>query len=153
MLWKCYTQCACKFGKFSSGHRTGKGQFSFLSQRRGVPKNIQITIQLHLFHMLVRLCSKSFKLDSNSMWTVKFQKYKLDLEKAQEPEIELPTFVGSWRKQESSRKTSTSASLTMLKPLYGSQQTGKFLKRFPSLYTRSSYLSPEKPVCRSRGNS
>ena len=35
------------------------------------------------------------------------------LEKAEEPEIKLPTFAGSWRKQESSRKTSISASLTM----------------------------------------
>ena len=33
MLWKCCTQCASKFGKLSSGHRTGKGQFSFQSQR------------------------------------------------------------------------------------------------------------------------
>jgi len=46
-----------------------------------------------------------------------FQMFKLDLEKAEEPEIELPTFVGSLRKQESSRKTSTSALLTMPKPL------------------------------------
>ena len=45
------------------------------------------------------------------------QMFKLDLEKAEEPEIELPTFVGSLRKQESSRKTSTSALLTMPKPL------------------------------------
>ena len=43
--------------------------------------------------------------------------FKLDLEKAEEPEIKLPTSVGSQKKQESSRKTSTSASLTMLKPL------------------------------------
>ena len=43
--------------------------------------------------------------------------YKLDLEKAEEWEIEWPTFVGSWKKQESCRKTSTSASLTTLKPL------------------------------------
>ena len=43
--------------------------------------------------------------------------YKLDLEKAEEPEIKLPTFFGSLKKQENSRKTSTSASLTMLKPL------------------------------------
>ena len=63
---KCCTQYASKFGELSRGHRTGKGQFSFQSQRRGVPKNVQITIQLHLFHMLVRLCSKSFKLGSNS---------------------------------------------------------------------------------------
>ena len=43
--------------------------------------------------------------------------YKLDIEKAEEREIELPTFIGSQRKQGNSRKTSTSASLTMLKPL------------------------------------
>ena len=56
--------------------------------------------------------------------------YKLSLEKAEEPEIKLPTFVGSWRKQENFRKTSTSASLTIIKPLtVGSQQTGKFFKR------------------------
>ena len=42
---------------------------------------------------------------------------KLGLEKEKELEIKLPTFMGSWRKQESSRKTSTSASLTMLKLL------------------------------------
>src|SRR5574340_758536 len=43
--------------------------------------------------------------------------FKLDLEKAEEPEIKLPTSTGSWKKQESSRKTSISALLTMPKPL------------------------------------
>ena len=43
--------------------------------------------------------------------------YKLDLEKAEEPEIKLPTFIGSLRKQGNSRKTSTSALLTMPRPL------------------------------------
>ena len=43
--------------------------------------------------------------------------FKLDLEKAEEPEIKLPTFAGSSKKEESSRKTSTSALLTMPKPL------------------------------------
>ena len=43
--------------------------------------------------------------------------YKLGFDEIEEPEIKLPTFMGSWRKQESSRKTSTSASLTMLKLL------------------------------------
>ena len=51
------------------------------------------------------------------MWTKNFQMYKLGLKKTEKPEIKLPTFVGSWRKQGNSRKTSTSASLTMLKPL------------------------------------
>ena len=43
--------------------------------------------------------------------------YRLDLEKAEEPEIKLPTSVGSLKKQENSRKPSVSASSTMLKPL------------------------------------
>ena len=46
-----------------------------------------------------------------------FQMFKLDLEKAEEPEIKLPTSAGSSKRQESSRKTSISASLTMPKPL------------------------------------
>ena len=54
---------------------------------------------------------------SNSTWTVNVQKFKLVLEKAEEPEIKLLTSTGSLKKQESSRKTSTSDSLTMLKPL------------------------------------
>ena len=41
MLWKCCTQYASKFGKLSSGHRTGKGQFSFQFQRKTMPKNAQ----------------------------------------------------------------------------------------------------------------
>ena len=49
-------------------------------------------------------------------WTENFQMFKLDLEKAGEPEIKLPMFSGSSKKQESSRKTSTSALLTMPKP-------------------------------------
>ena len=59
------------------------------------------------------------------MWTVDFQIFKLDLdlEKAEEPEIKLLTFIGSLKKQESSSKTSTSALLTMPNPLCGSQQT------------------------------
>ena len=53
MLCKCCTQYASKFGKLSSGHRTGKGQFSFQSQRKAVPKNAPITPQLHSSHTLV----------------------------------------------------------------------------------------------------
>ena len=53
----------------------------------------------------------------HSMWTVNFQMFKLVLEKAEEPEIELPISAGSLKKQESSRKTPISALLTMPKPL------------------------------------
>ena len=51
---KCCTQYASKYGKLSSGHRTGKGQFSFQTQRKAMPKNAQTTAQLHSSHMLVK---------------------------------------------------------------------------------------------------
>ena len=74
--------------------------------------------------------------------------FKLDLEKPEESEIKLPAFIGSMRKQESSRKTSTSALLTMPKALSvcitttveNSSRDGN---------TRPSDLPPEKSVCRS----
>ena len=71
------------------------------------------------------------------MWTVNFQMFKLDLEKAGEPEIKLPTSVGSSKKQVSSRKTSTSALLTMPKPLtvWITTNCGKFWKRWEYLST------------------
>ena len=82
---------------------------------------------------------------------MKFQMFKLDLEKAEEPEIKLPTSVGSLKKQESSRKIST-ALLTMPKPLTvwitrncgNSEIDGN---------TRPPELPFEKPVCRSGSNS
>ena len=51
---ECCTQYASKFAKLSSGHRTGKGQFSFQSQRKAMPKNAQTTAQFHSSHMLVK---------------------------------------------------------------------------------------------------
>ena len=58
--------------------------------------------------------------------------YKLDLEKAEEPEIKLPTFDGSWNKQGNSRKTCTYVSLITLKPLtvWIITNCAKFLKKW-----------------------
>ena len=69
--------------------------------------------------------------------------FKLDLEKAEEPEIKLPTSVGSYKKQESSRKTSTSALLTTTKPLtvWITTNCGKSLKRWEY---QTTYLPLEK---------
>ena len=117
MLWKYCTQCVSKFGKLSGGHRTGKSQFSFQFQRKAMPKNAQTTAQLHSSHMLVKECSKFSKLGFSNTWTMNFQMFKLVLEKAEEPEIKLPTSPGSSKKQESFRRTSISALLTMPKSL------------------------------------
>ena len=96
--------------------------------KKGNAKNVQTTIQLCSFHTLPRLCSKSFKLDFSSLWTENFQVYKLDLETVEKPDIKLPTYAGSQKKVENPRKTSTSASLTTLKSLCGSQQTVEILQ-------------------------
>ena len=84
MLWKCCIQYASKFGKLSSGHRTGKGQFSSQSQKKAVPKNVQTTAQSHSFYTLAKWCSTFSKLGFNSTWTENFQMFKLYLEKAEE---------------------------------------------------------------------
>ena len=55
MLWECCTQYANKSGKLSSGHRPGKGQFSFQAQKKAMPKNAQTTTQLYSSHMLVKI--------------------------------------------------------------------------------------------------
>ena len=79
--------------------------------------------------------------------------FKLVLEKAEEPEIKLPTSAGSWKKQERYRKASISALLTMPKPLtvWITINCGKFCKRDEN--TRSPDLTLEKTICRSGSNS
>jgi len=128
MLWKSSTQYDSKFGNLSSGHRTGKGQFSFQSKRKAMPKNAQTTTQLHSSHTLVKSCSKFSKPGFSNTWTMNFWMFKLVSEKADEPEIKLPTSAGSLEKQENSRKTSISALLTMPKPLtvWITRNCGKF---------------------------
>ena len=61
ILVYCYSDRSKKFGKLSSGHRTGKGQFSFQSQRKAMPKNAQTIAQLHSSHTLGKSCSKFSK--------------------------------------------------------------------------------------------
>ena len=58
-------------------------------------KDAQTILQFLSFHILVRLCSESFKLGFSSTWTENFQMYKLGLEKSEEPEIKLPASTGS----------------------------------------------------------
>ena len=131
MLLKYCSQYTSKPGKLSHGHRTRKGQFSLESQRKAMPKNAQTATQLHSSHMLVMWCSKFSKSGFNNMWTMNHQMFKLDLEKAEEPEIKSSASAGSLKKQVSSRKTSISALLTMPKPLtvWITIDCGKFWKR------------------------
>ena len=72
--------------------------------KKGNAKECSTTTQLHSSHMLAKECSKFSKPGFNSTSTENFQMFKLNLEKAEEPEIKLPKYTGSLKKQESSRK-------------------------------------------------
>ena len=87
-----------------------------------------IVLISHTSKVMLKILQARF----NCKWTMNFQMFKLDLEKAEEPEIKLPTSTGSLKKQESSRKTSISALLTMPQPLtvWITINRGKFLKRW-----------------------
>ena len=86
-----------------------------------------VALILHASKVMLKILQPGF----NST-TVKFQMFKLDLEKAEEPEIKLPTSTGSSKKQESSIKKSTSVLLTMPKALtvWITTNGGKFFKRW-----------------------
>ena len=87
-------------GNEDNGDLLQKDQFSLQSQRKAMPKNVQTTTQLYSSHTLAKQCSKFSKPGFNSMWTLKFQMFKLDLETAEEPETKLPTSAGSSKKQD-----------------------------------------------------
>ena len=91
MLFQCWIQYVSKFDILAVATVLVKVSF----HSNSMSKNVQITVQLHSFHMLARLCSKSFKLGFSSTWTGNFQMYEMDLEKAEESEIKFPTSTGS----------------------------------------------------------
>ena len=132
MLLNAVLNLSAKLENSSVATGMKKGQFSLQSQRRAMPKNVQSNVQLHSFQMLAMWCSKSSKLGFSSMWTENMQMYKLSFEKAEEPEVKLPTSLVSSQKQESSRKTSISALLTTPNPLtvWITTNCGKFFKRW-----------------------
>ena len=84
------------------------------------------------------------------MWAMNFQMFKLVLEKAEEPETNLPTSIGSFKKQESSRKISTYSLLTMPKPstVWITTNCGKSWKRWEYLtcLLRNLYAGQEATV-------
>ena len=117
MLWKCCTQYASKFGKLISGHRTGKGQFSFQSKRKAMPKNVQTTTQLYSSHMLAKWCSNFSKPGFKSTWTMNFQDVQTGFRKGRGTRDHIANIHWIIEKVRESRKTSTSDLLTRPKPL------------------------------------
>ena len=155
MLSKVLLNNVSKSGRLSSVHRTGKDQSLFQYARRVVLKCVKTTGQFHSSPMLVKSCLESCMLSFSITQAKSFQTSKLGLEKAEEPEMQLLTYGGSWRKQRNSRKTSTFVSPTMLKPLTVwiiKKKKKKVKSSLKDGNNRPSYLSPEKSVCSSRSN-
>ena len=102
-------------GKLSSGHRTGKVTFHSIP-RKGNAKECSnhhtIALISHAFKVILKILQARLQPYVN----LKFQMFKLNLAMAEETEIKLPS-IGSSKKKASSRKISTSALLTMPKPL------------------------------------
>ena len=94
------TQYARKSGKLSSGHMIGKGQFSSQFQRQAMPKNVHNCTHLHASKIMFKILQARLQQYVNR----ELQMFNLDLEKAEELEIKLPTYVASSKKQESSKK-------------------------------------------------
>ena len=148
MLLKCCTQYVSKFGKFSSGCRTGKRQFSFQFQRRAMLKNVQATLQLSSFNRLVRFWSKSSKLGFSSTWTKKFPDFKTEFRKGRRTRDQIANI--RWI-IEKAREFQKNICFIDCAKAFGCVYDNK-LWRILKEKTRPPYLSPEKPVCGSRSN-
>ena len=116
MLWMCCTQYASKFGKLSSGHRTGKGQFSSQFQRKTMPKNAQTTTQLHSSHTLVKWCLK-FQARLQQYVNHELTDVQAGFRKGSGNRDQIANIHWIIEKAGEFQKTSISALLTMPKPL------------------------------------
>ena len=130
MLLKCCTQYASKFGK-QQWPQDWKRSVFIPIPKKGNAKESSNYHTIALISHASKVMLKILQARLQQYVNLNFQMFKLVLEKAEEPEIKLPTSTGSSKKQESSRKTSISALLTTPKPLtvWITINCGKFFKR------------------------
>ena len=98
MLWKCCNQYASKSGKLSTGHRTEKGVF-ILIPKKGNAKKCSNYCTIALISHASKVMLKILQARLQQYMNHEVPLFKLVLEKAEDPEIKLPTSVGSLKKQ------------------------------------------------------
>ena len=130
MLWKCCTQYASKCGKVSSGHRTGKGQFSFQFPRKDNAKECSNNRTIALISHISKIILKIFQARIQQYMNHELSDVQAGFRKSRGTRDQIANICWIIKKQESSRKTSISALLTMPKPLtvWITINCGKFLK-------------------------
>ena len=151
MLWKCCTQYASKFGKFSSGHRTAKGQFSFQS-KKGNAKECSnygtISLISHTGKVMLKILQS--RLQQYVNWEL--PDVQAGFRNAEEPEIKFQHPLGQRKSKRIPEKHLLLLySLCQSFWLCGSQQTVGNSERDGNI--RPPDLPLEKSVCRSRNNS
>ena len=120
--------CVCITTSLSVHPLMNSGGFHILAAINNAVRNMGV----HISFWVSVFISLGYTPRSEITGSYHFLMFKLVLEKTEEPEIKLPTSTGSWKKQESSRKTSISYLLTMPKPLtvWITINCGKFFKRW-----------------------
>ena len=151
MLWKCCTQYASKFGKLSSGHRTGKCQFSFQFQRRAMPKNIQTTYNVLISHAS-KVIFKILQTRLQEYLNWELSDFQAGFRKGRGTRDQIAKIQWIMEKAWEFHKNIYSALLITLKPLtvWITINCGKFLKemgiRHLTCCLRNLYADQEKTV-------
>ena len=152
MLLKYCTQYASKFWKLSSCHRTGKGQFSFQSQRKVMPKNVQTTTQSYSSHtskVMLKI------LQTRLLWYVshEFPDVQAGFRKGRGTRDQIANIYWIIKKVREFQKNIYLCFIDYAKVFdcVDDNKLWNILKRDGSI--RPPYLPPEKSVCRSSNNS
>jgi len=125
MLWKYFIQYTSKFGKLSSGHRTGKISFySNLKERQcqGMFKLPHNCIHSHTSKLMLKILEARLQQYTNCQ----LPDVQAGLRKGREPEVTLPTSVGSYKKSREFQKNITSSIIPFSSCLHLSQYQGLF---------------------------
>ena len=150
MLWKCCTRYASKFGKLSSGQRTGKGQSAFQSQKKAMPKNPQTTA---LISQASKVMCKILQARLQQYMNQALPDVQAGFRKGRRTESNCQHPLDHRERRGIPEKhLLLSTSLTTLKPLtvWIATNCGKFLNRWEH---QTTLPTSEKPVCGSRSNS
>ena len=132
MLLKCWIKYVSEFGRLHSGHRTGKGQLSFQSQRKAMPKDCPNYCTISLISHAGKVRFKILQARLQQYVNRELPDVLAGFRKGRGTRDQIANICWIMKKQESSRKTSISALLTMPKPLtvWITINCGKFWKRW-----------------------
>ena len=146
-LWKCCTQYASKFGKLSSGHRTGKGPFSFQSQRKAMPKNGSNYCTIALISHAGKVMLKILQASLQQYMKLDLSDVQAGFRKGRRTRDQITNIHWTIEKaREFQKKTFTSALLTRPKPLTVSVQFSSVPQSRLTLYNAMNCSTPGFPV-------